>query len=171
LRVAGRPHIRDFAAASGAVGNGNSAFGSGTVLRALDHAENRSNRQNETICVSTANGTAIAAVHRWRLQMRTLLIVALLSLGACAAQQTEMVACPADGCPPVLHENSVEVALRAQAASDLQCPAEKLTVEDIDSKRSVFSGCGRVAQYVWARYYGEGSRHAILESPIFVTAQ
>jgi hypothetical protein len=88
--------------------------------------------------------TVAAACYIDRMRLATLAI--LLALSACAAPKTEMVACPPEGCPkeePARDDDPV----RQRAAFDLQCPANKLEIVEIDFMTRGARGCGRQGTY------------------------
>jgi hypothetical protein len=82
--------------------------------------------------------------------MRLPLLVLALLLSACAAQTTEMVACPAGGCPPDPAEDKDPVHKRA--VFDLQCPGDKVVITEIDDSTRGARGCGRQATYKRLRF-------------------
>jgi hypothetical protein len=92
--------------------------------------------------------------------VRDWLIGASLLLAACATPDTQLVACPAAGCPSP--ENPINAEMRARAEFDLQCRSDQLQVIDLDSRRSLVRGCGREARYYW-------SGRAWLDSPVMIT--
>ncbi|MGZ3425721.1 MAG: hypothetical protein ACXVCV_03685 [Polyangia bacterium] len=67
-------------------------------------------------------------------------------VAACAAEKTEMVACPPEGCQKIDPEPDND-PVRRRATFDLQCAREKIEMVEIDSTTRGARGCGRQATY------------------------
>lgn len=79
-------------------------------------------------------------------EMRLPILALALTLTGCAAQNTEMVACPPEGCPKGEAARDDD-PVRQRATFDLQCPAGKLQIVEIDLTTRGARGCGRQATY------------------------
>src|SRR5690348_12235713 len=100
--------------------------------------------------------------------MRTSLLAVLLLTGACAAPDTNLVACPPQGCAALDPPSPREQALLDHAAFDLQCGQQNLHVSycDRNDVSALVAGCGRQARYTSVGRYGESVW--VLDSPVFV---
>jgi hypothetical protein len=75
--------------------------------------------------------------------------MASLLLGACAAPQAQLVACPPEGCAALDPPDE----LHTRAAFDLQCPARQLELFELSDRSwdTGVRGCGRQAVYKMIR--------------------
>ena len=90
--------------------------------------------------------------------LRRLLLVPAFVVAACAAQTTQMEACPAGGCVDPSASNgklAPDDVLKKQATFDLQCDADKLSWTQIgndtwytEPRSWGVRGCGKQASYV-----------------------
>lgn len=111
--------------------------------------------------------------------LRTI-VVLMLTLAGCAAQSTQMEACPASGCGPAKASPSTDSqptrTLMRQAAFDLQCDEGQLRWSAIGEESTTTDvrswgvrGCGKQATYMLeprcGGYAGETCSW-ILNSPV-----
>jgi hypothetical protein len=82
--------------------------------------------------------------------LRWMSLLALVSAAGCAAQTTQMEACPATGCasPPAAQANPYYDALESLAVQDLQCPADQLHYYVVPNAGDAVEGCGKKALYL-----------------------
>jgi hypothetical protein len=77
--------------------------------------------------------------------MRTFVLLFAVVAG-CAAEKTEMVACPPEGCQKIDPEPDND-PVRRRATFDLQCDRSKIEIVEIDWTTRGARGCGRQATY------------------------
>lgn len=76
-------------------------------------------------------------------------LLAIMSLGLTVA-----------GCANYVKSESL--ALKTNAASDLQCSRDRVVVKQVDGYTAVVKGCGQLARYEWdlehSQWYSDGTK-------------